>query len=134
MEMKPQREWTYDRGDDRWKHCWNKPHASFVPGRRGQVGKCSNQITDSIATDLLRGGLYDKDLLVEGDDCFYPEEVFAVYDGAIYVAVPTRPGISYHGYPYKGSLNKRLVKKLQEKADEADCGVKFKKWVKEYIK
>ncbi|CAB5646679.1 Uncharacterised protein [Pseudomonas putida] len=71
---------------------------------------------------------------MEGDDdLIYPEEVYAVYDGAIYVAVPTRAGYSYHGYPYKGTLNKRLVKKLQEKAEKADCAAKFRKWVKEYI-
>lgn len=138
MEVKDPSEWMYDRADHRWKHCWNQPYADFAPRHWGQVGKCSNQITDAIATELLQGAmrdeLYVEDSLTEGDDeTFYPEEVYAVYDGAIYVAVPTRAGISYHGYPYKGTLNKRLVKKLQAKAEEADCAAKFKKWVKEYI-
>ncbi|MBB3272758.1 hypothetical protein FHW75_003954 [Pseudomonas sp. OG7] len=139
MGLKDPSKWIYDRADHRWKHCWNKPHADFVPRYWGQVGKCSNQISDEVATDLLqdslRDGLYVEDSLVPGDDdSLYPEEVFAVYDGAIYVAVPTRPGISYHGYPYKGTLNKRLMKKLQDKAEKADCSAKFKKWVKEHIK
>lgn len=70
----------------------------------GSGRKCSSKITDAVAAELLRDSLRDRlyveDSLVEGDDdLIYPEEVYAVYDGAIYVAVPTRAGYSYHGYP-----------------------------------
>lgn len=133
MEVRESSERIYDRGDGRVKHCWNKDYAGFVPGARGQIGKCSNKITDAIATNLLRSGVYDNRELKEMDGYRYPEEIYTVFEGAVYVAVPTRPGISYHGYPFKGSLTKRIVAKLKDIAKDADCDRQFEKWVKEYI-
>lgn len=104
MATKPASKWIYERGEGRNKHCWNQPRAGFVPGLRGQVGKCSNQITDAVATEL------------------------------IYVAVPTQPGKSYHGYPVRGPLPRKLLKKLRQKAEETGCLKAFEKWVRDYIK
>jgi hypothetical protein len=120
--------WKYERGEGRTKHCWNKPHAGFKPSKRGPVGKCANTITDAIAEDLLNNGIpWD-------DDDDWPEEVYNVHEGAVYVAVPTRPGVSYHGYPYQGRLPDCLVRKLQNKAQEKGCLAEFEKWKRDYLK
>lgn len=135
MTTKPVRKWIYERGEGRTKHCWNKPRAGFKPGLRGQVGKCSNQITDAVATELLNGGLPDEDGRPEspGNDS-YPQRIYNVFDGAIYVAVPTQPGKSYHGYPVQGRLPRKLLKRLRQKAEEIGCLQAFEKWVRDYIK
>lgn len=31
-----------------------------------------------------------------------PDSQFTYYQGAVYVAVPTEPGQSYHGFPWRG--------------------------------
>lgn len=135
MTTKPARKWTYERGEGRTKHCWNKPFAGFAPSRRGQVGKCSNQITDVIATALLNEGIPEECARPgRGGNDSYPQRIYTVHDGAIYVAVPTQPGKSYHGYPVRGILPRRLVKELRQKAEAAGCLPKFEKWVREYIK
>jgi hypothetical protein len=123
--------YRYERGEGRKKHCWDEAEAGFRPGKRGEIGKCSNLITDTIAQQLLEHGL-----IVPPDDDSdeqYPQEIFNIYRGVIYVAVPTRPGISYHGYPYKGKLTKRVYEKLEERSVEQQCNSEFKKWAKTYI-
>src|SRR5690554_2428452 len=122
MTTKPARKWVYERGEGRTKHCWNQPRAGFEPSRRGQVGKCSNQITDAVATELLNEGLPDEDGRQRSqENKSYPQRIYNVFDGAIYVAVPTQPGKSYHGYPVRGPLPRKLLKKLRQKAEEAGC-------------
>jgi len=120
-------QWKYERGEGRTKHCWNKPYAGFVPGRRGQVGKCANTITDDIAQDLLRDGFP----LDDGGD--WPEKLVNVYQGCVYMAVPTRPGQSYHGYPYRGRLPMSILAKLECRAGESGYQQEFKRWKKKYL-
>lgn len=131
---RPANEWIYERGEGRTKHCWSEPFAGFKPSQRGQVGKCSNKITDAVATKLLNNGINDTGEQVGREDGVdYPSKIYTVHDGAIYVAVPTCPGISYHGYPVRGRLPRKLVAKLRQKATESDCLREFEKWVREYI-
>ncbi len=125
--------YRYERGDGRIKHCWNRSEAGFEPCGHGQVGKCANTITDDIAQGLLETGLYlSADMPDESES--HPEEIFNVYQGVIYVAVPTRPSVSYHGYPYKGRLPKRLLDRLRTRAMDQDYESQFKKWTKTFIR
>jgi len=124
--------WLYERGEGRRKHCWNKSTPGFVPSKRGPVGKCSNLITDSVAQTLLNSGFLlppDED---EDETDWYPDEVFNVHNGAVYVAVPTQPGKSYHGYPYRGRLPKVVVASLRARAAEVGCLEGLERWLKEY--
>jgi hypothetical protein len=123
--------YQYERGEGRTKHCWNHDYAGFVPSRRGKVGKCANSISDVIAERMLKTGLYVP--IEMDDDEDHPEEIFNIYKGVVYVAVPTQPGISYHGYPYKGRLTKRIFEALQARAVEQAEDAEFKKWTKSHI-
>ena len=128
--------WLYERGEGRRKHCWNKSVPGFVPGKRGPVGKCSNLITDVIAKTLLNSGFHlppDEDEDEDEDHAgWYPDEIFNVHNGAVYVAVPTQPGRSYHGYPYQGRLPKVVVASLRARAAEDGCLEGLERWLKEH--
>ena len=131
-------EWKYDRGDGRYKHRWKKPYAGFVPGSKGSVGKCSCNITQDIAQEALNKGI--PFLVVERGGKKYPKYIYCVYNGVIYEAVPTLPGVSYHGYPWRGDLKGRtkiprsIMKKLRKIAEKDGCLQEFDKWEKIYGK
>jgi hypothetical protein len=131
---KPAPKWIYDRAEGRYKHCWKRPEPGFQPGHRGPVGKCSSLITDVVATELVNTGIHDAaDEVEQEDGRKYSSKIYNVHNGAIYVAVPTMPGVSYHGYPVQGRLSRKLLGRLRERATELDCLKAFEKWVREYI-
>lgn len=130
--MLTQREWQYERGEGRTKHCWHKDEAGFEPSGKGMVGKCHASITDAVATELLHWGV-----VYNAPGTTEPEHVYAVYRGVVYEAAPTRPGISFHGYPWRGdqgrgSLPPRIRHKLAEKAREAGYEKEFWQWMSKY--
>lgn len=138
LDSKDSFKWHYDRGDGRYKHCWNKPYAGFVPGYKGSIGKCSCNITQDIAQNILNKGI--PFFFVKKSGREYPRYIYCVYGGVIYEAVPTVPGISYHGYPWRGDLKGRtkiphsIMKKLRKIAEEDGFLQEFDKWKKTYGK
>lgn len=132
LGMLEQTEWLYERGDNRHKHHWKKDEAGFVPPVKGGVGKCHASITTEIAQELLRQGVrYNAP---GADDVTH---VYAVYRGTIYEAAPTRPGISFHGYPWRGgqgrpALPPRVVRALRAQADKDNCLKGFEDWLNKY--
>lgn len=130
--MQEKQNWLYERSDGRTKHCWAKDDACFVSGKRGMVGKCHASITDDVATQLLRNGVTYN---APGTDD--PEHVYAVYRGVIYEAAPTQPGLSFHGYPWRGdqgrpSLPPRVRRELRCRAEASGHLNEFEKWLKKY--
>ena len=64
----------------------------------------------------------------------FPQRLFAVDEnGAVYVAYTTSLGRSYHGFPYRGRLGKRLFAALRAMAREKNCETDFNQWVKKHI-
>lgn len=122
----------YDPGQGRTKHRWNKDYAGFVSSGRGYVGKCPNTMALEKAQELLDTGfpVYDEDQ--------YPEYVFNVFGGVVYVAVHTEPGKSYHGYPWRGDrgmgpgIPEYVRKELAKRAAEQGESREFTKWMKLY--
>jgi len=55
-----------------------------------------------------------------------------VYQGVIYEAAPTRPGLSYHGYPWQGRMPRVIQKNLEAAAERAGCHREFKQWLRRY--
>lgn len=126
--------WRYDRGQHRHKHRWKFDYAEFQPSRKGYVGKCPKHITRELAEKIVNSGVpvYE----VEGSP--YPERIYAVYQGTIYEAVPTVPGKSYHGYPWRGDLPgrtpppRRVFRELEQNAKNDGTLEEYKRWLKKF--
>lgn len=120
----------YERGEGRAKHIWRYDRPGFQPGNRGQVGKCPRSITDAIATSLLRTGFIEESPYCDAPHA--PDCIYNVYRGVPYVAVPTQPGKSYHGYPWRGRMSATIRMKLRERAEAEGHGREFDQWLKLY--
>lgn len=134
MSSSSKERWRYERGEGRHKHCWAKPVAGFEPSGKGAIGKCPNDIDEALAEEILNRGVP----LYEAEEDDYPARIYAVHRGVIYEAVPTRPGVSYHGYPWRGDIPGRpalprgVLKKLEDLALAANEEREFKKWLRKY--
>ncbi len=129
-------EWLYEPGDNgRPKHRWNNDYAGFVPARNGPVGKCPRHITQGVAQKILNE---DAIPVYIGVESAYPDKFYAMYKGVVYEAVPTRPGISCHAYPWRGDLPGRkglpkdVLRHLCQVAKRKDERKEFEKWLKKY--
>lgn len=120
--------YLYERGDGRFKHCWKKPQAGFEPGKRGAIGKCSSKITLEVAQTLLDEGIPHND----DEDDQHPARIYNVFDGVPYEATHTQRGVSYHGYPWRGRMPKRILRVLESRAEAQGHGKEFKEWIKQY--
>ena len=128
----PRDEWLYERGEGRVKHRWKHDVAGFQPPGRGGVGKCHVSIDQACAEKLLREGV-----VYHAPGTTTPEHVYNVYRGVIYEAAPTRPGYSYHGYPWQGGqgrppLPPRIVRELRRRAELEGYVKEFEKWLNTY--
>ena len=130
MDLK---EYNYERGEGRYKHVWKKQEAGFEPSPRGPIGKCDSRIDQTIAEQLLKNGIVEDDpvRLPSGlGPQVHPEKIFNIYKGVPYVAVPTQPGKSYHGYPFRGRMTRSVERKLRDRATNAGVVRLFDKWMK----
>ncbi len=129
--------YVYERGVGRYKHRWNRDEAGFGPGKNGQVGKCHCSITLEVATRLLRNCVVEPvPYALGGDDeegeDDAPRRVYNIYRGVPYVAVPSRPGASYHGYPWRGRMSATVRQTLEQRARDEGTLREFRKWLKAY--
>lgn len=124
--------YRYDPGEGRYKHRWNKGEAGFEPSGRGPVGKCPKSMNLELAQALLENGIEYWD----GDE--FPARIYNVYNGVVYEAVPTEPGKSYHGYPWRGDrgmgagLPPRIRRELEAYARKEGKLKEFLRWMKRY--
>lgn len=127
-------QWKYERGEGRHKHRWGNDYAGFEPGNKGPIGKCPKSITEKVATEILNHGVPYYDDLEDQ----YPAKIYAVYKGVIYEAAPTMPGVSWHGYPWRGDLKGRrplpgtVMRKLKKQAEESGHSKELEQWLKQY--
>lgn len=120
----------YERGEGRYKHRWKHDEAGFRPGKRGQIGKCHRSIDEDTARALLRSGVVAPSPYEDDEE--HPTEIYAVYRGVPYVAVPTRPGQSYHRYPWRGRMSPSVKQALLERARAEGEERVFDHWMSEY--
>ncbi|MCG5534662.1 hypothetical protein [Ectothiorhodospira mobilis] len=127
--------WRYERGEGRFKHRWKHDYPGFEPSPRGAVGKCPRHVTDEIAERILNEDAIPS---FESEDSPWPDRFHALYQGVVYEAVPTQPGISYHAYPWRGDLPGRpalmrsTLRQLREYADHNDERAALESWLKQY--
>lgn len=93
--------------------------------------QCPNSVTDEVAQELLAGaiGYYD-----DPEEQEHPSALYNVYRGAPFEAVPTRAGVSYHGYPWQGRMPERILEELGARATRDGYEKEFKAWVKKHAK
>ncbi|NOY25435.1 MAG: hypothetical protein GXP62_06135, partial [Oligoflexia bacterium] len=87
-----------------------------------------NTIDDTKALRILQTAIPFR----EDPDDPHPSRFFAVQQGVIYEAAPTRPGLSCHGYPWRGHQPRVIKKKLEAAAELAGCHREFKRWLGRY--
>ena len=131
--------YRYERGEHRRKHCWNQDRADFVLQNGVLVGKCPKSITDAVAETVLNQAVAEPDPFAvpgrAGNP--WPKRLYGVYKGVIYEAVPTQPGKSYHGYPWRGregrgALPTEVVVQLRALADAEGYLKDFEAWLDQY--
>ena len=110
------------------KHHWNNNYAGFKDQDGVTVGKCPANITGTQAEALLHNGIAWSPPTWEKP---YPNRIYVVYQGVVYRATPTNPGVSYHGFPETGKDLRRLPKGLQ---DEIMQSARSNGWEKEVKK
>ena len=123
----------YDKGDRRFKHVGRttRPEFELQSGHHQRwIGKCPANLSPNVINGLL-----DDALALPGSDreLAVPKRLYAIHEGAIYEAQTSDGGVSYHGYPYRGSLPVRLVSALRNMAQIKGCLEDFEDWVKRYI-
>lgn len=132
MSTAKSQSWKYDAGEHRAKHCWGHPEADFVEIGDATVGKCPGTLAKSTAEILLNNGFpYFM------SSASYPVKIYNVYNGVVYEAVPTQPGVSFHGYPWRSmpgrkSIPRRILRQLEERAVLNGCLKEYKAWIKNY--
>lgn len=131
--------YRYERGEHRRKHCWNRDYADFLEKDGHLVGKCPKGITDAIAETLLNQAIAEPDpFQIPGRVAdLWPKRLYAVHKGVIYEAVPTQPGTSYHGYPWRGRegrspLPVEVIERLRAMAEAEGYAEQFEHWLDEY--
>lgn len=77
--------------------------------------KCSCKITQDVAQTLLDEGIPFRD---EDDDPF-PRKIYNVFEGIPYEAVPTEAGRSYHGYPWRGRMPRKILNEAARSPGES---------------
>lgn len=122
----------FERGDGRYKHRWSKDEAGFIALGDESVGKCHSSITESLAQEMLN---YAVVYNAPGVDAV--EHLYTTYRGVIYEAAPTRPGLSFHGYPWRvgqgrPSLPPRIIRLLRQQADSQGFIQEFEQWLKQH--
>jgi hypothetical protein len=124
---------VYNRGEGRFKHAGRKPYPEIVLNEgnpKKPVGKCPNNIPDAERQQLLDSAIPWPE---RGED-EEPANLYAVYQGAVYEAMSSDNGSTWHGYPSAGSLSGLLIDKLRKRAEATGCEDGFKEWERRHLK
>lgn len=125
---------TYEADEDpKRKHGWNKPYAGFDPSGVAIVGKCPSTMTTTDAQALLDNAIpYHNPRSTRS----HPDRLYAVHDGVVYRAVPTQPGVSYHGFPEyptkfgDGRRKMEIKQQLLDQAESLGCLREVRRWMR----
>ena len=132
MQQPNTAQWLYETEWPKRKHGWNKPTAGFVRGQRGQIGKCPLGIAPPQAQAILNRAI---PYYGERRPNSHPKRLYAVHDGVVYRAMPTRHGISYHAFPEHHSkfprsrAGQQLKQQLIDQARQLGCEAGVRQWM-----
>lgn len=123
----------YDKGEKRFKHEGRDevPRIEYDSSNpRKWIGKCPQampaQLRQQLLSEAVPGSPGDREVA-------YAKRLYVVHDGAIYEARTSDHGRSYHGFPYRGRLDRRMLELLRDMAQRKGCLDDFERWVKEHI-
>lgn len=126
--------WRYEVDEERKrKHHWDRPVPGFVfVGHEDvPIGRCPSGMTTQEAENLLNDGGIS--FFPVGWKASHPKRIYVVYDGAVYRAVETNPGRSYHGFPETGEELRRLPSSIRnailKRAQRLGCEDKAQRWM-----
>lgn len=131
--------WKYEprkasSGVPKPKHGWSENYAGFVEKDGKKIGKCPNDMRPGVPERLLNNGV-DGTSAKSAHDKDWPENIYAVHEGVVYRAVPTRGGHSYHGFPagdqrkVSGPVKDKILKQARQK----DCEKQVKRWMRQHM-
>ena len=98
-------------------------------------GKCPADLTIEQAELLLNRDLHESP---PGWSHDHPKWIFNIFEGAVYKAVVTNPGVSYHGFPCRGprsgagAMTQRMKAKLLDRAKTTGCLEAIEAWFGRY--
>jgi hypothetical protein len=120
--------WDYVENPDRkHKRGWDKPSPDFVEVNGELVGKCPTTITVEMATKLLNLGIpYFPPRWPRA----YPERIYNIYEGQLYRATPTVPGVSYHGFPEHPTKAQKLPKALKQQILDSPAAAEYQEEIR----
>jgi hypothetical protein len=120
----------YDKGEKRFKHEGSGPEPEIQFVRQRAIGKCPSGMPATVRQRLLDEAI----AAPSGDrEIDYPKYLYVVHEGAIYEARTSDAGVSYHGFPYRGKLDKLMIDRLRTMAEAKECLDSFEKWLKKHI-
>lgn len=127
--------WRYEPESPKRKHHWDCDEPGFVElPRRGapgcvRVSKCPASLTvDDCATLLSEAIPWSP----AGWTKSYPKRLYVVHRGWLYRAMPTQPGVSYHGFPEDpeaGVVPESLHDRIRGVAREKSCELEIERWL-----
>lgn len=96
------------------------------------VGKCPSGMSLDEAERLLNTGIEWTNPNSHHDED-WPEQIYVVHEGAVYRAMVTRRGVSYHGFPANRRVPPTLRDRILARARELDCEVEVKRWMRKHM-
>jgi hypothetical protein len=124
----------YDKGEKRFKHEGRTrlPEIRFFPKQPRRVeGLCPKGFPEDLRSQLLNEAI----AAPRGDrDIDYDKYLYVVHEGAIYEARTSDAGVTYHAFPYHGTLSQEIVDQLRSMARNKDCLDGFERWIKSHIR
>lgn len=125
--------YQYDPAEHREKHCGAQNEAVFQLQGSAWIGQCPVTLDKKTAETLLQDGVGEWD----DPSQTHPARIFTYYQGAVYVAVPTEPGISYHGYPWRGRpghnrIARTILEELRKMAENCGESKQLQNWLRQY--
>jgi hypothetical protein len=130
--------WRYEPESPKRKHHWDFDEPGFVEvPKRGapgcvRVGKCPASLTVSDCESLMRDAI---PWSPAGWDRSYPQRLYVIHERWLYRAMPTQPGISYHGFPEDpdgGSVPESLYERIRELARAKSCEREIERWLRQF--
>jgi hypothetical protein len=85
-------------------------------------------MTREMAQTLLDGGFQHRD---EPQDA-HPAYIYNVFQGIPFEAAPTEAGKSFHGYPWRGTMPRRILLALRQRAEQEGFAREFDRWLDEH--